>query len=50
MKHPAGYDVQLKVPLDFMVVSDHAEYLGVLRRMADPNDPLSKHPLAAGAS
>ena len=47
VKHPAGYDVQLKVPLDFMVVSDHAEYLGVLRRMADPNDPLSQHPLAA---
>jgi hypothetical protein len=38
--------VQLKLPLDFMVVSDHSEYLGVLIRMYDPNDPLSKHPLA----
>ena len=47
VKHPAGYEVQLKVPLDFMVVSDHAEYLGVLVRMYDPKDPLSKHPLAA---
>ena len=46
VKHPAGYDVQLKVPLDFLAVSDHSEYLGVLLRMYDPNDPLSKHPLA----
>jgi hypothetical protein len=46
VKHPNGQEVQLKIPLDFMVVSDHAEYLGVLVRMFDPNDPLSKHPLA----
>jgi hypothetical protein len=46
VRHPAGYDVQLKLPLDFMVVSDHAEYLGVLVRMYDPDDPLSQHPLA----
>lgn len=44
--HPNGDTVQLKIPLDFMIVSDHAEYLGVLVRMYDPNDPLSKHPLA----
>lgn len=46
VKHPAGYDVQLKLPLDFMVVSDHSEYLGVLVRMFDADDPLSKNPLA----
>ena len=46
VKHPSGYDVQLKLPLDFTVVSDHAEYLGVLVRMYDKNDPLSKHPIA----
>jgi hypothetical protein len=44
--HPGGYEVQLKLPLDFHVVSDHAEYLGVLIRMYDPDDPLSKHPMA----
>ncbi|MGB5263536.1 MAG: DUF3604 domain-containing protein, partial [Lutimonas sp.] len=38
--------VQLKVPLDFMVVSDHAEYLGVLIQMYDPKNPLSKNPIA----
>ncbi len=46
VKHPTGFDVQLKLPLDFMVVSDHSEYLGVLIKMFDPNNPLSKHPMA----
>ncbi|MDC9723367.1 MAG: DUF3604 domain-containing protein [Urechidicola sp.] len=44
--HPNGDTIQLKLPLDFMIVSDHSEYLGVLVRMYDPNDPLSKHPMA----
>lgn len=44
--HPAGFEVQLKVPLDFMMVSDHSEYLGVLIRMYDENDPLSSHPMS----
>ena len=44
--HPNGDTVQLKLPLDFMIVSDHSEYLGVLVRMYDKNDPLSKHPMA----
>lgn len=47
VKHPNGQEVQLKIPLDFMVVSEHAEYLGVLRQMYDPDNPLSKHPMAA---
>jgi len=45
--HPAGYEVQLKVPLDFLSVTDHAEYLGVLLQMYDPNNPVSQNPLAA---
>ena len=44
--HPNGDTVQLKLPLDFMIVSDHSEYLGVLVKMYDKNDPLSKHPMA----
>jgi len=35
------------LPLDFHSVTDHAEYPGVLRLMFDPNNPLSKHPLAS---
>ena len=34
-----GMDVQLRRPLDFLVVSDHAEYLGVLPGLAR-KDPL----------
>ena len=44
--HPSGYVVQLKVPLDFLSVTDHGEYLGVLLQMYDPNNPVSKNPLA----
>ena len=44
--HPSGYEVQLKVPLDFLSVTDHGEYLGVLLQMYDPNNPVSKNPLA----
>lgn len=33
-------------PLDFMAVTDHAEFLGVVRHMADPDHPISKHPQA----
>ncbi len=44
--HPAGYEVQLKVPLDFLSVTDHGEYLGILLQMYDPTNPLSKNPIA----
>lgn len=46
VKHPNGDWVQLKLPLDFMIVSDHAEYLGVLIQMYDSSNPLSKNPIA----
>jgi len=42
-----GPDLQLKQPLDFYAVSDHAEWLGVFKLMEDPDSPLSKLPLAA---
>ena len=46
VSHPWGYFAQLKVPLDFMVVSDHGEYLGVIKMMNDPDNAISLHPLA----
>jgi hypothetical protein len=46
VKHPSGQEVQLRIPLDFVALSEHAEYMGAIVRMFDPNDPLSKHPLA----
>jgi hypothetical protein len=42
-----GTPLQIKVPLDWYVVSDHAEYLGALPLMDDPESPVRAHPLAA---
>ena len=36
IKHPAGFDMTLRVPLDFYAVTDHAMFLGVSRQAADP--------------
>ncbi|WFL76223.1 DUF3604 domain-containing protein [Altererythrobacter arenosus] len=42
IRHMGGYDIKLKGgALDFYAVTDHAEYLGVLPAMDDPNHPLS---------
>ena len=46
VKHPAGYMVQLKRPLDFQAVTDHAEYMGTLPLANDPQSDLSKLPIA----
>jgi hypothetical protein len=47
IQHAAGYDIRLTdPPLDFVAVTDHAEYLGVLPAIADPNHPFSKVPYA----
>lgn len=41
--HDAGYEIQLDgPPLDFLAVTDHGEYLGVIPFMDDPNHPLSR--------
>ena len=46
--HASGYDVRLTdAPLDFLAVTDHSEYLGVIPAMHDPQAPLSKVPYAA---
>jgi len=44
--HPGGYKQQLKVPLDFQGVTDHSEYLGMVRKANDPSSPVSKLPIA----
>jgi hypothetical protein len=37
-----GHTVKREVPLDFLGVSDHSEYLGQMRAAADPNGPLAQ--------
>ncbi|MEZ5710368.1 MAG: DUF3604 domain-containing protein [Blastomonas sp.] len=45
--HPSGYKIKLDgPPLDFMAVTDHAEYMGILGAMNDPENKLSKLPIA----
>ena len=42
IRHPAGFDVQLREPLDFYAVTDHAMFLGVLGAAADTSTEFSK--------
>jgi hypothetical protein len=39
-----GKPVRRDVPLDFMAVTDHSEYMGMFNQLDDPNNPLSKDP------
>ena len=40
--HTSGQPIQMKRPLDFMAVTDHAEYMGIIMQMQDPDNPLSQ--------
>ena len=37
-----GPEMQIKTPLDFYMVADHAEYMGVFNQMSNPDSPISK--------
>lgn len=50
LTHPAGFDMQLDIPLDFYAVTDHAYYLGIFREMAVGNSAVSRHEVAQGMS
>ena len=41
-----GGKIQIQTPLDFYMVADHAEFMGVFNQMANPDSPLSKTELA----
>ena len=46
IKHPLGYDIKIDTPLDFMGVTDHAEYVGVTKEANTPGSAISKLPEA----
>lgn len=46
IKHPLGYEIQITTPLDWMGVTDHSEYAGVVRLSNDPSSAISKLPIA----
>ena len=45
-----GPEMQIQTPLDFYMVSDHAEYMGVFNQMSNPDNPISKTALAKGVT
>jgi hypothetical protein len=46
IKHPLGYDIKIETPLDFAGVTDHSEYVGVMKLANDPSSAISKDPAA----
>lgn len=43
IKHPAGFDLKLREPLDFYAVTDHAMFLGAFNAAADSSTEFSKY-------
>ena len=41
-----GQKIKKSTPYDFVGLTDHSEYFGVMPRLIDPNDPLSKSDFA----
>jgi hypothetical protein len=46
IKHPLGFDIKIGTPLDIAGVTDHSEYVGLIRLANDPKSPISKIPAA----
>ena len=43
IKHPAGFDIQLRAPLDFYAVTDHAMFLGAVKEAANTATDFSRY-------
>jgi len=45
-----GGKIQIQTPLDFYMVSDHAEFMGVFNQMSNPESPISRTEIAKGVT
>ncbi len=50
IEHPAGFSVQLRTPLDFYAVTDHAMFLGNLPAWSEGKGSTAAHPIAKAFS
>jgi len=49
IKHPTtGAEIKKVTPYDFVAITDHSEYYGVLKDLVNPDSPLSKSEFAKG--
>ena len=46
VKHPLGYEMKLREPLDFYAVTDHGFYMGMIQAYADTSSDISKNDFA----
>ena len=46
VKHPLGYEMKLKEPLDFYAVTDHGFYMGMIQAYADSSTDISQNEFA----
>lgn len=46
IQHPAGFEMKIRVPLDFQAVTDHAMYLGMVPAMFDETSSVGGHRVA----
>jgi len=44
--HVSGEKIQLSKPMDFLAVTDHAEYMGIMMQMLDAESPIAKLEIA----
>ena len=44
--HPSGFEIQLRTPLDFYAVTDHAMFLGLVKEAADTTTEFSRYEVA----
>ena len=49
IKHPLGFDIKIDTPLDFAGVTDHSEYVGVVKLANESGSAINKMPAAAAA-